>query len=221
MNVQLRSLLLVMSLCIVGTSTLRAQTKPDVTPLSYGFLLDHSGSMKENLKYITAATQTVINGNGAADETFIIRFISSGKIEPLQEFTTDKVKLLNSMKGVQTEGGQTAIIDAVYLGAQYLSQKSSNPKARRALVLITDGDERASYYKLDVLLAFLHQNQIPVYILAYVNNVKKDEGAKRYEKAIAFINRLAQESGGQVILVDKPKEIQEKAVDIARLLRGE
>ena len=193
---------------------------PDATSLSYGLLLDYSVSMKENLKYITGAANKIIDANNPLDQTFIVRFISTDKIEPLQEFTSDKMKLRSSMNGLQTEGGQTAIIDAVYLGAEYLSQRTFNSKAPHALVLITDGDERASYYKLDVLLASLHQKQIPVYILAYLNNVKKEQGSKRYEKAMAFINRLAQESGGKVILAENGKDIEEKATDIIRLLHG-
>jgi TonB family protein len=191
---------------------------PDATSLSYGLLLDYSGSMKEDLKYITGAAKTIIEANNPSDETFIVRFISSDKIETLQEFTSDKMKLRSSLNGLQTEGGQTAIIDAVYLGTQHLSQRTLNSKAPRALVLITDGDERASYHKLDVLLTSLHQNQIPVYILAYLNNVKKEQGPKRYEKAMAFINQLAQESRGKVILAENGKDIEAKATDIIRLL---
>ena len=193
---------------------------PDTTSLSYGLLLDYSASMRANLKYIAGAANKIIDANNPLDQTFIVRFISSDKIEVLQEFTSDKVKLLGSMNGLQIEGGQTAIIDAVYLGTQFLSQRTVNSKAPRALVLITDGDDRASYYKLDVLLASLHQNQIPVYILAYFNNVKKEQGSKRYEKAIAFVNRLAQESDGKVILAENGKEIEDKATDIIRLLHG-
>src|SRR5262249_44467656 len=179
----------------------------------------YSGSMRDELKYITSAANTIIDGNNPSDAAFIIRFISSDKIETLQEITSDKSKLHSSMNGLQTEGGQTAIIDAVYLGTQYLLQSTRNSKAPRALVLITDGDETASYYKLDVLLTSLQKNQIPIYILAYTNNVRK-EGSKRYERATAFINQLAQASGGKVVLAENAKDIQVKAADIVRLLHG-
>lgn len=204
----------------VGAATPSAQPA-DATSLSYGLLLDYSASMKEDLKYINGAAKTIIDANNPSDETFIVRFISTDKIEILQEFTSDKVKLFSSINGLQTEGGQTAIVDAIYLGVQYLSQKNPNPKARRALVLITDGDDRASYYKLDFLLASLHQNQTPVYILAYLKNVKKEEGSKRYGKAVAFVNRLAQESGGKVIFAEKGKDIEDNATDIVRSLHGD
>jgi TonB family protein len=188
--------------------------------LGYGLLLDNSGSLGDDLKHITAAAETIIEANSASDEAFIVRFISSDKIETLQDFTSDKAKLLSSMKGLRSEGGQTAIIDAVYLAAQHLSQRNFSPRARRALVLITDGDERASYYHVDVLLNYLRQKQISVYILAYQNNVKKEQGSNHYERAIAFINSLAQESGGKVIVAEKGKEIEEKATEIVRLLHG-
>ena len=126
----------------------------------------------------------------------------------------------SSLNGLQTEGGQTALIDAVYLGNQYLSNRTLNSKAPRALVLITDGDERGSYYKLDILLATLRQNHIPVYILAYLNDVKKTQGPRRYEKAMALVNQLAQESGGKVILAENGRDIEAKALEILSLLHG-
>jgi VWFA-related protein len=212
----MKNALLILIVSFVAASAAVAQTKSDTGPLTYGLVLDHSGSMKEILKYINASAAAIINSNAPGDETFIIRFISSDKIEPIQDLTQDKVKLVNSLRGLQTEGGQTAIIDGVYLAAQSLAEKSSN--THHALVLITDGDERSSYYKLDFLLSYLRQKQIPVFILAYVHSVKTEQGSKRYEKALAFINTLANDSGGKVVIADTAKELPDKAAEIIYLL---
>ena len=212
----MNKLLLIVTLCF-AFSVAVAQNKPDTSPLTYGLVLDHSGSMKDILKYINASAAAMVDSNGPADETFITRFISSDKIEPVQDLTQDKARLVNSLRGLQTEGGQTAIIDGVYVAAEYLVEKSSNP--HRALVLITDGDERSSYYKIDFLLSYLRKNKIPVYILSYVHSVKTESGSKRYEKALAFINTLANESGGKVEIADNARELPDKAAEIVRLLR--
>src|SRR5262245_10847621 len=119
---------------VLGGSVTFAQTKADTSPLTYGLVLDHSGSMKDILKYINASAATIIDANVSGDETFIVRFISSDKIEPIQDLTQDKAKLVNSLRGLQTEGGQTAAVDGIYLAAQYLVEKTSNP--HHALVVI-------------------------------------------------------------------------------------
>src|SRR5688572_14655309 len=51
------------------------------TPVSYGLLIDSSGSLKSQFKDVIGAASTVIKGNRPDDETFIVRFIGSDKIE--------------------------------------------------------------------------------------------------------------------------------------------
>jgi uncharacterized protein with von Willebrand factor type A (vWA) domain len=213
--------LLACALFVFGVPNVSAQTTATAEPksVSYGLLIDHSGSAKDSLTRAVATAKKVISANAPNDETFIVRFISSDKIETLQEFTRDKNKLLNSLSDPWVEGGQTAIIDAVYLAAQHLTDKSSNPNAHHALVIITDGDEGMSFYKKETLVKLLHEKRIPVLVLAYVNGVKK-RGEKQYLRALDFVNMLARESGGKLILVERRQELENKAPEIIDWLRG-
>lgn len=216
-----KALLLACALFVFGLPSVSAQTTAtaETTPVSYGLLIDHSGSAQDSLTHAVATAKKVISANAPNDEAFIIRFISSDKIETLQEFTRDKDKLLNSLSDPWVEGGQTAIIDAVYLAAQHLADKNSNPKARQALVIITDGDEGVSFYKKEKLIKLLCEKRIPVLVLAYVNGVKK-RGEKQYFRALDFVNMLARESGGKLILVERRQELENKAPEIIDWLRG-
>jgi Ca-activated chloride channel family protein len=214
----MHKIFLILAFCLIVASIGLAQTKPDAPPLTYGLVLDHSGSMRDILKYVNASAANILNANELGDQSFILRFISSDKIETIQELTQDKMELTNSLKGLHVEGGETAVIDGVYLAAEHLVEKTSS--THRALVVITDGDDRASYYKLNFLSSYLQKNKIPVYILAYVHSVKTEKGSKRYEKALALINTLANESGGKVVIADKAEELPDKAAEIIRLLRS-
>ena len=190
------------------------------TGTAYGLLLDQSGS-KENFEYISAAARIIINAHRPSDEAFIVGFVGADRIQNLQELTSNKVRLINCLSQLQAAGGKSPIVDAVYVSAQYLLQVRSNSRTRPALVLITQGDDQSSYYKLDQLLLALRQYHVPVYILAYANGVKEGKGTKRYEKAIALINKLARESDGELILADNPKDIEARAAEIVRLLQHE
>lgn len=53
-----------------------------------------------------------------------------------------------------------------------------------------------------------------------MNGVKTQHGDKRYTKAIALINKLARESGGEAIIADRAEELEQKAAALAALLRG-
>ena len=55
-------------------------------PVIYGLAVDTSGSVRPQFQQIIDAAKTIINSNKKGDETFIERFISSDKIETVQDF---------------------------------------------------------------------------------------------------------------------------------------
>jgi hypothetical protein len=79
----------------------------------------------------------------------IIRFVSSDKISIEQDFTSKKEYLLDALDNFHIEGGQTAVRDAVYLAAEkvgaYEKSNRADDRLRRAIVLVTDGEDRASF----------------------------------------------------------------------------
>src|SRR6185369_11990728 len=54
-------------------------------PISYGLAVDTSGSLRSQLPTVIEAGKTIINSNRQGDETFLVRFISSDKIETVQD----------------------------------------------------------------------------------------------------------------------------------------
>ena len=68
------------------------------------------------------AAKTIINSNKRGDETFLERFISSDKIETVQDFTANKDQLMDGLDQLYVEGGQTAVIDGVYLAAEHVAE---------------------------------------------------------------------------------------------------
>jgi Ca-activated chloride channel family protein len=200
--------LLIVALFLVGTFAVAGQTKPEESSLTYGLVIDCSGSVKQSLKYIVASASSVVDSNTGSDQAFVTRFVSHEQIQTVQELTSDKTKLVKSIGALYVEGGQTALVDGVYFAAQYLDNHTHN--ARRALVLISDGEDRQSYYNLDTLLKYLRDKQIPVYILAFGNHSPR---------SLVFINKLAQDSGGKVVFAGTGKDLPSKAPDLIHLLR--
>jgi Ca-activated chloride channel family protein len=210
--------LLILGAFLFATCSVFAQTKPQPLSLTYGLVIDCSGTVRPYLNDVSSAASLILKANSDSDETFVTKFISSDKIQNIQDLTSDKAALVDSLGGLFAEGGKSSIVDAVYFATQYLNDHTNNP--RRAIVLITDGDERASFHKLDEVVSYLGKHKIPVYILAYVYDVKKESGSTNYKKALAFLDALATESGGKVVIADKANELPEKAAQIIRLLRS-
>ena len=195
-------------------------------PTNYTLLIDNSGSLRFQLEKVIEAGKIIINTNRPDDETSIIRFVSSDKIEVEQDFTPNKNDLYDSLDNLYIEGGQTAIIDAVYLAAEKVTdyEKTNNPndRKRRALVLVTDGEDRDSFYKEAQLYDLLRETDVQIYVIGFVNELSKEGGfisKSPQGKAKAFLERLATETGGKVYFPNNLNELNTIASDIASELR--
>jgi len=194
-------------------------------PISYGLAVDTSGSLRSQLQAVIDAGKMIINSNKSGDETFLVRFISSDKIETVQDFTPNKDLLMDGLDSLFVEGGQTAIIDAVYLSAERVAEYKKgddNDRRRRALILITDGEDRNSFYKEPQLFQRLREEDVQIYVIGFVNELDKDAGFIRKsprDKAIALINRLATETGGRAFFPQSVSELPQIAGEIVRDLR--
>ena len=194
-------------------------------PISYGLAVDTSGSLRSQLLGVIDAAKTIIDSNKPGDETFLVRFISSDKIETVQDFTSSKDLLADGLDSLYIEGGQTAIIDAVYLTAEHVAEyKKGNDsdRRRRALIVITDGEDRSSFYKQDQLFAKLREEDVQIFVIGFVNELDKETGLIRKsprDKAVALITKLATETGGRAFFPQSLSELPDIANQIVRDLR--
>ncbi len=194
-------------------------------PISYGLAVDTSGSLRSQLQSVIDAGKTIINSNKAGDETFLVRFISSDKIETVQDFTSNKDQLMDGLDSFYVEGGQTAVIDAVYLSAEHVSEYQKGDEGdrrRRALVVITDGEDRNSFYKQEQLFARLREEDVQIFVIGFINELDKEAGFIRKsprEKAVGLINKLASETGGRAFFPDSISELPQIAGEIVRDMR--
>ncbi len=203
---------------------IEAFTREEV-PISYGLAVDTSGSLRSQLQSVIDAGKTIINSNRQGDETFLVRFISSDKIETVQDFTANKELLTDGLDSFYVEGGQTAIIDAVYLSAEHVSRyrkDDSSDRRRRALIVITDGEDRNSFYKQDQLFSLLREEDVQIFVIGFVNELDKEEGLIRKsprEKAVSLIKKLATETGGRAYFPESTADLPKIAEDIIKDLR--
>lgn len=193
-------------------------------PLSYGLVIDASGSMRTQIGQVIRAAQNIVNSNKPEDETFIVSFVSSDNIVTLQEITRNKPQLLVALGLLRVEGGQTALIDAVYTCADYLG-KHQRDGARNALILVTDGEERNSFYKQEQLFSKLRKTGIQIFIIGLISKLDKDNGGlvrkSARDAAQTLLDRLAKETGGRVFYPKDDKALESAADEIMLSLRSQ
>lgn len=204
---------------------IEAFTKAEV-PTNYALVIDNSGSLRSQLDKVIEASKIIINTNKPEDASSVVRFVDSQKIEIKQEFTSNKTDLMDALDNLYIEGGQTAIIDAVYLAAQMVDEyeKSRNPneKRRRALILVSDGEDRDSFYNEQQLFELLRESDVQIYAIGFVKDLSSEGGFIKkspQEKSKAFLERLARETGGKVYFPNSLGELNGIAGDIASELR--
>jgi Ca-activated chloride channel family protein len=194
-------------------------------PISYGLAVDTSLSLRNQLQSVMDAAKVIINSNKKGDETFIEKFISSDKINVEKEFSDNKDELIEAVDNLFLEGGQTAVIDGVYLAAEHVAEYrkgDDSDRRRRALIVITDGEDRHSYYTDAQLFQRLREEDVQIYIIGFVNELDKESGLVRKsprEKAVNLINKMASETGGRAFFPQSLSEMPQIANEIVRDLR--
>lgn len=185
-------------------------------PLSYGLVIDASASMLTQINQVLDAAGRVVLSNKPTDEAFIVRFVSSDKIHVEQEPTSDKTALFKALDGFYIEAGQSAVLDAIYLSAQKLAQqKDTDQLRRRILILVTDGEDRVSFYKQNQLFELLGANNIQVFTVAFT----KDLPGESRDKAMKLLKRLAVDTGGRTYFPMSKTDVERIAGEIINDIR--
>ena len=194
-------------------------------PTNYGIVVDNSGSMRQLLDKVIEAGKILVSTNRPADETMIIRFVSRDKIEIQQPFTPNKADLNDALDNMYIEGGQTAIIDAVYLAVENIQEyekASKDDHKRRALILVSDGEDRSSFYNEKQLFDLLRESEVQIFVVGFVSELSNEGGfisKSPQGKAKAFLDRIATESGGKAYYPASAADLPNLAREISNELR--
>lgn len=164
-------------------------------PHAFGLLVDSSGSMRSDINNVVTFGKLVVNGTGANAAGFVVSFIASDNIKVLQDTTTDRRAMHAALEEIFIMGGQTAINDAIYLGAERLGQfkKVEKMPRRYSVVVVTDGEDRQSWYKDEEVYRKVREAGVRLFVIGLV---QKDYQTTTPEKAKRYMRRLASESGG-------------------------
>lgn len=196
----------------------------DERPVDYGLAIDASGSLRDSLGEMLAAAKLIVDNKRGSDEVFIERFIDHDKIETMQEFTSDKAALVKSLAQVYVEGGQSAVIDGAYLAVAHIAGHRSGPDRRHALILLTDGEDRQSYFTQSQLLQLVREKDVQVFAIGMVGQLDRSApstGLSQREKAEKLLGTVTRETGGRAFFPKKKNELEQAVAEIVRDLNGQ
>ncbi len=181
--------------------------------LSLGIIFDVSGSMKDKISEARDAAATFLKTGSPDDEHFLISF--SNRAELSEDFTSDPGKIQNRLIFAPAKG-MTALYDAVYMGLEKLKE-GNNPK--KALLLITDGEDNRSRYTFSNVREFVKEQDVQIYAIGIVSDFNSQLGSGRTGRAL--IDDLAEITGGRAFFPDSVYELEDICMKIAVELKNQ
>jgi Ca-activated chloride channel homolog len=197
----------------------------DERPVDCVLAIDSTGSVRSMIPTVMESARLVIVNRRPDDEILVERFVSSEKIQSVQDFTRDEKALLVALDKFYVERGQSAVIDALYVAASTFAKFNKTSKdRRRVIVIISDGEDRRSFYKLDALIKMLRQTGVQVFALGLVIELDKQPffvGKNPREKAEKLLETVTSETGGRVFFPENKSELFDSIQQIITDLRGQ
>ncbi len=130
-------------------------------PVSLGIVLDTSGSMtgEKMAAAREALNRFLFDLLDRDDEVFLYRFDSTPQL--VEGWTTDRRRISTELGRIQPRGG-TALYDAV---AEAVPLAQSGRHRKKALVIISDGNDTSSRTGVDAVKALIRETEVLVYAI--------------------------------------------------------
>ena len=184
----------------------------DDIPVTVGLVLDNSGSMHPNRDEVIAAGMAFARSSNPQDQMFVVNFneyVSLGL--PAGTPFTDQTAQLQVALARFHANGETALYDALALALGHL--KLGN-RDKKVLIVVSDGGDNASKYKLDQILTLAAQSDAIIYTV----DIHVEDDLDRNPKAL---RRLAAATGGEDFVVESLPEVVPICERIAHDIRAQ
>jgi VWFA-related protein len=184
-------------------------------PLRIGLLVDDSSSVRDRFKFEQEAAIEFLNQTvrPRSDQAFVLGFDTTAEVT--QDFT-DNPELLSHGVRMLRPGGGTALYDAVYYACRDKLMKAAPGQAvRRAIVLLTDGEDNQSRVTREEAIEMAQRAEVIIYAISTNNSgLKGTRGDK-------VLERMADATGGRVFFPFKIEDIANHFTEIQEELRSQ
>jgi VWFA-related protein len=181
-------------------------------PLRLAVLIDTSNSIRERFKFEQEAAseflKSVVKAN--QDKAMVVSFDTAPEL--VADLIGDTDTLERAIRGLRPGGG-TALYDAIFFACKdKLQQDQPKHKFRRALVVLSDGDDNQSRNTRDQALEMAQKADAVVYAIS-TNITRVDTDGDK------ILKYLTLETGGRVFFPFKVEDLEQSFENIANELR--
>ena len=178
-------------------------------PVDLIVMLDTSSSMSDKMSVVHEAANNFLRTLRAGDRGAVISF--ADQVQVIEPLTGDRAKLEQAVNSTVPKGG-TALNNALYVALRQFGGAASGqgPVRRRAVALLTDGEDTTSVVSFDDVLELARKSGVNVYTIALQSPVSPStpSGRKFLSPAQFSMKSLAQETGGEAFFPVQVSELQ-------------
>jgi VWFA-related protein len=180
-------------------------------PLEVAILIDVSPSVTNVFQAQQKAASLFLRQTlRPSDQASLIAFGSETHV--VQDFTPNLSRLASAIEQLRTADTATAIYDAVRTSCEKLAQQQLSGPDRRALILITDGEDNASQGQLDDAINAALQSDVVIFALnTNLNPESTDRG----------LQKLAENTGGTLLHAAGERALKSAFRRVNRQLRSQ
>jgi Ca-activated chloride channel family protein len=185
-------------------------------PISLVLMVDTSASMEEKIQTAQAAAIRFTKTLRPQDLAQIVQF--NDRATTLQPFTNDLAALEAAIRRTETSG-PTALHNALYIALKDLMKdKKAAELRRRAIVLLSDGEDTASLVDDEQVLELAKKSEINIYVISLRPSRASDRQRQAFSQA-EYLNALTRETGGRAYFPASIGELDSVYDRIAEELR--
>ncbi len=186
-------------------------------PISMVLMIDTSASMEEKLATAQTAAIRFSKTLRPQDVAQVVAF--NDRATTLQPFTND-LSLLESAIMKTEASSSTSLHNALYIALKDLMRdKKAAELRRRAIVLLSDGEDTSSLVSDDQVLELAKKSEINIYTIRLRESRASDRQRQDFSQAEYLVNALARETGGRAYFPSSIGELDSVYDRIAEELR--
>jgi Ca-activated chloride channel homolog len=180
-------------------------------PLRLGILIDTSNSIRDRFRFQQEAATNFVNSVvREQDKATVVSFDTATEL--VTDLTNDTNKLENGIRDLRPGGG-TAMYDAIYFVCkEKLMRDQPLYNFRRAIVILSDGEDNESRYSRDQALEMAQRADTVIYTISTNISHIESEGDK-------VMRYFAEQTGGVSFFPFQAKDLNQSFENIANELR--
>lgn len=180
-------------------------------PLRLAILIDTSNSIRTRFRFLQDSSVDFLNTamRVGQDKALLMHFDTVAQLA--MPLTEDKTSLSAAIRRM-LPGGGTALYDAIYRAAQELLKDEPHDKYRRAIIILSDGEDTLSDFTREQALEMAQKADCVIYTISTNITRNSTSGDK-------VLKHLAEQTGGLAYFPFKESDLEQSFVNIVNELR--